>query len=94
MYEDQKKYYLKNREKIIEKQKEYYQKNKEKILKNLSIQHKKIDYKNKMDLKEYNRLYYLNRNLGKKKKSNRKPKENNNHEPLFIISNDKFIIEL
>ena len=83
-----KQYYEKNKDKFhgyYEKCKtryqEYYQKKKDTISKN----HRLLDYKEKLELKKYNRLYYIN-----KKKYKRQIYYN---IPPTLITEGKFIVE-
>lgn len=91
----QKLYYEKYKERIIQNQKEYYKNNKqnyaqyyannkEKLAKN----YKSRDYKRKLELREYNRLYYLHRNKCKLEA------DKLNSEQLTSIAQGKFLIEL
>lgn len=91
------KYYQKNKEILIAKQKEYYENNKQRYSEYYAKKYKHLDYKKKLELKEYNRLYYLNKTLCKKRVYKKKIKqegENIYYEPLTTIAKGKFIIEL
>jgi len=90
-----KKYYIKNRDKIIENKREYYKKNKEEISKKDKIRYyKNIDYK-----KKYNKSYYKknenkikqnicnnNYNINKKRKEYIK---NNIEEYLLYVAKNR-----
>ena len=88
-----KQYYEQNKNKYhgyYEKHKkiyqEYYQKKKDIISKN----HRLVDYKKKLELQQYNRLYYRNRNKCKKQIYYNVPQVS---EPITLITEGKFIIE-
>ena len=53
--------------------------------------HRLVDYKKKLELQQYNRLYYRNRNKCKKQIYYNVPQVS---EPITLITEGKFIIEL